>query len=111
METNIADKLTELLNDPEGMERIKNVASSLFGGAESKQAPKPEDPQASFMPNIDPMMIMQFMSTFNNNENDSRANLLLALKPHLSPQRQERVDSAVKLLKLVSLMPLVKQFI
>ena len=111
METNIANKLTELLNDPEGMERIKNVASSLFGGSDNKSSPKVEEPQASFMPDIDPMMIIQLMSAFNNNENDNRANLLLALKPHLSPQRQERVDSAVKLLKLVSLMPLVKQFI
>ena len=111
MDINIADKLTELLNDPEGMERIKNVASSLFGDGSNAQQPKAEEPQGSFLPDIDPMMIMKLMSAFNNTENDNRANLLLALKPHLSPQRQARVDSAVKLLKLVSLMPLVKQFI
>ena len=34
MDINITEKLTELLNDPEGLERIKNVASSLFSEKE-----------------------------------------------------------------------------
>ena len=108
MDTNIAEKLTELLNDPEGMEKIKTVASSLFAEKESKNENKAES-KSSMLPDIDPMMIMKIMSSLNNSENDNRANLLLALKPHLSKQRQERVDSAVKLLKLIPLLPLVKQ--
>lgn len=108
MDINITEKLTELLNDPEGMERIKSVASSLFSEKESPNDKKTE-PTSSILPDIDPMMIMKIMSLLNNSENDNRANLLLALKPHLSEHRQERVDSAVKLLKLIPLLPLVKQ--
>lgn len=108
MDINITEKLTELLNDPEGMERIKSVASSLFSEKESSNEKKTE-PTNSILPDIDPMMIMKIMSLLNNSENDNRSNLLLALKPHLSKQRQERVDSAVKLLKLIPLLPLVKQ--
>lgn len=110
MENNIANKLTELLNDPSGMERIKNIASSLFENGVSNQIEKNVESN-SIIPDIDPLMIMNLISALNNKENDNRANLLLALKPHLSEQRQERVDSAVKLLKLFSLLPLMKQII
>ena len=110
MDINITEKLTELLNDPQGLERIKTVASSLFSEKENSSEKKAE-PSSSILPDIDPMMIMKVMSSLNSSENDNRANLLLALKPHLSKQRQERVDSAVKLLKLVSLLPLMKQII
>ena len=110
MDINITEKLTELLNDPQGLERIKNVASSIFSEKENKEE-KIDEPSNSILPDIDPMMIMKVMSSLNSSENDNRANLLLALKPHLSKQRQERVDSAVKLLKLVSLLPLMKQII
>ena len=108
MDINITEKLTELLNDPEGMEKIKTVASSLFSEKENT-GNKNTETAKSLSPDIDPMMIMKVMSLLNNSENDNRANLLLALKPHLSKQRQERVDSAVKLLKLIPLLPLVKQ--
>ena len=110
MDSNIADKLTELLNDPKGMERIKSLASSLFTEQSSPPpAEKEKQTDSSFMPDIDPIMLMNLLSTFKNSENDSRTSLLLALKPHLSEHRQAKVDSAIKLLRLIPLLPLVKQ--
>ncbi|MBR5452375.1 MAG: hypothetical protein IKV36_05240 [Clostridia bacterium] len=108
MDINITEKLTELLNNPEGIDKIKSVASSLFSEKENPTE-KNEETANNILSDIDPMMIMKIMSSLNNSENDNRANLLLALKPHLSKPRQERVDSAVKLLKLIPLLPLVKQ--
>ena len=110
----MAAKLTELLSDPQGMEKIKSVASSLFGGSTGGEQPPGEQPQAdvsSLLQNIDPGMISGLLSTLGNGAGDERVNLLVALRPHLSPKRQERVDNAVKLLKLMPLMPLVKQLI
>ena len=40
---------------------------------------------------------------------DSRVRLLLALKPNLSPERQAKVDSAIKILKLIELAPLLRE--
>lgn len=108
MDIDITQKLTELLNDPDGLDRIKSVASSLFSEKENSDEKNPE-PTNNILPDIDPMMIMKIMSTLNSSENDNRSNLLLALKPHLSPKRQTRVDSAVKMLKLIPLLPIIKQ--
>ncbi len=102
---NIADKLTELLNNPEGMEKIKKMADSLLSDS------KTEEKNESSGFDIDPSALMGVISALNHSAPDNRASLLLALKPHLSDERQHRVDSAVKLLKLASLLPLVKQFI
>jgi len=34
---------------------------------------------------------------------------LLALKPHLTDERQQRIDKAVKLLRIISVIPLLKE--
>ena len=39
--------------------------------------------------------------------NDSRIALLLALKPNLSKEKQAKVDSAIKILRLLELAPLL----
>ena len=41
-------------------------------------------------------------------QNDKNAGLILALKPHLSPERQKRADKAVKILKLLALWSAAK---
>jgi tetratricopeptide (TPR) repeat protein len=40
---------------------------------------------------------------------DKNVDLLRALKPHFSPQRATRVDSAIRLMQLFSLLPLLKE--
>ena len=111
----IADKLTQLLNDPEGMERIKRAAESLLSGDKKEETaaePEPSFNMSDFnMPDIDPSMIATLISTLGSAQPDGRSELLLALKPHLSAERQKRVDNAVRILKLIPLLPLVKQFI
>ncbi len=111
MENDISKKLTELLGDPDGMEKIKAVAASLFGGEKENTEPTPTPDGGGLFGDINPAVLMNLMSAMQSNTNDSRASLLLALKPHLSEERQSRVDSAVKLLKIASLMPMLKNFI
>ncbi len=110
----IQGKLSELLSDPEGMNKIKTIAESLFKSDDAKNSPTPEpdsSPSGGFsLPDgFDISKIMGLMSVFNSNHNDRRSDLLLALKPHLSAERRERVDKAVKLLKIVSLLPVLKE--
>lgn len=101
----LADKITALLSDPKGMEKIKSVADSLLGG--ENETAKAES--SGELPDIS--AIMKMMKTMNLGKSDSRTELLMALKPHLSSERQERVDKAVKLLRLVPLLPLMKDMI
>lgn len=53
--------------------------------------------------------IAKILKALNSNVCDDRAALLNALKPHLCEKRRQRVDKAVKMLRLVSLLPLLRE--
>ncbi len=101
----LSEKLSALLGDPESMEKVKAMAEGLLGSSAPKEAPPLPD-----MGDIDIGAITRVMGLLKQNKkDDSRVKLLMALKPNLSPQRQGRVDSAVKILKLIELAPLLKE--
>lgn len=113
----LSEKLAEILNDPESLNRVRAMAEGLLGGENAKEN---SAQQQSAVPNtgmglgdsgLDPAQItkiMSVMSRLKNSSNDSRANLLLALKPLLSAPRREKVDTAIKLLKLIDMLPLLR---
>jgi len=60
--------------------------------------------------NVDAEQILKMAELFSKlNQPDKNADLLMALKPHLSPERQSKVDTAVKLSRMMSLMPFLKE--
>lgn len=100
----ISEKLSALLNDPDGMNRIKSMAENLLGT-------KAEQPQKNSADDLDIDIgaltgILKKMK--GSGANDSRINLLLALKPNLSKEKQARVDNAIKILKLIEIAPFLK---
>lgn len=109
----LTEKLTGILNDPESMKRVREMAENLF--SQKEEEPKPQADFSSLlggegMP--DPQQVNLLLGLFSklktdNDDNTSR--LLLALKPHLSGDRRERVDTAIKILKLLELLPLIKE--
>jgi hypothetical protein len=101
-------KLTEILNDPESMNRVREMAESILSDNAKKD--EPEDP--SFLGNLDGAElgnIMSIVSKLNQKNDDPRTALLAALKPHLSERRREKVDTAIKILRLLELLPLLKE--
>lgn len=114
----LAEKLSGILNDPQSMAQVRKMAEGLFSqneepdnhsGVSSLSGLLGNAPQSDGFSMPDATSIMRVVSLLKNSGNDSRSGLLLALKPHLSEERQERVDKAVKILKLVSLMPILKE--
>ena len=111
------EKLNEILNDPKAMENIKQVAASMFGNEQNSAVRNAEPPQnnggendgMSLFENVDPAALFSVMKAFNSNEGDDRSRLLLALKPYLSESRRGRVDSAIKLLRIIKILPLLKE--
>ncbi len=99
--SNLAERLSEILNDPEGMARIESLAQSLLSDGEKKEESVPDA--------IDGIKIAKVLSSLKSYGDDNRSQLLLALRPHLSSERQARVDKAVKLLKLVGMLPLLQE--
>ena len=104
----LGDKLSAILNDPESMERVKQMAQILLGGdgGETNISAEPAAPPA------DDVNIKQIISLFSKRKNtadDSRVQLIYALSPHLSEERRARADTAVKMLKLLDMLPLIKE--
>lgn len=60
------------------------------------------------MPDIQQIMkLASLAGTFSRN--DENTGLLLALRPHLSEQKQQKLDKAVKLLKLTAVYSAAKE--
>lgn len=103
----LSAKLSQILSDPESMSRVREMAESILN-----QKPEPE-PQmtdfASFADIGEISRIMGLVSKLQSNNDDPRAALLSALKPHLSEAKREKVDTAIKILRLLDLLPLIKE--
>ena len=127
------EMLNKLLSDPQNMEQLKAAARAMgidpdgpppagFGGAPpAAQQPMPDLSALAAMlggqstpppqpPAIDPasLRLMQTVLT-RLNQPDKNVELLRALKPHFSAGRGARVDNAIRLMQLFSLLPLLKE--
>lgn len=129
MENNINDIISGLTDEDINM--LKGVASSILGGGNGQQSDNtgnqnnntnPKASQSSNInntalpanlgfDNIDFDMIMKAKKIFDtmNNTKDKNVDLILALKPHLRPETQNRADQAMKILKLFDILPLLRE--
>ncbi len=101
-------KLTEILNDPESMNRVREMAESILTDNNQKE----ETVDESIFGNLNGAElgnIMSIVSKLNQKNEDPRTTLLTALKPHLSERKREKVDTAIKILRLLELLPLLKE--
>lgn len=80
----------------------------MFGGTSDTSEASPEsDPQSDSDMPINPAALMSLMSGLS--KNDKNCDLLIALKPLLSEDKQPRVDKAVKLLRLYNIYSELKE--
>lgn len=105
----LSEKLNELLSDPESMNRVRQMAENLLG---NNQPPPTESTDLSvgeMLGGEDIKNIMSLITRFKNTGDDSRVQLISALKPHLSDEKKEKADMAIKILKLLDMLPLIKE--
>ncbi len=124
---NINDILSSLSNDD--IEMLKGVAGSILNqsdtqsSAQQQKLPQstpqsaPQDRQ-SLPPQINGLnfnsddfaMIMKAKSIFDrmNKTSSKNADLINALKPHLSEQSRQKADQAIRILKLFDMLPYLK---
>lgn len=109
----LTEKLTGILNDPQSMQQVRDIAEKLFS-----QKSEPQEDENGLdsllggegMPDPQQLqMLLGLFSRLKQNGDDNASKLLIALKPHLSGDRRERVDTALKILKLLELLPLIKE--
>lgn len=118
MDDNITERISQLLESKDGMDKIKQVAATLFNG-DDPQVPNFETTTQNNTSGLskEPDILNQFeqmqgmlkiFEIMKSQKKDPRVDLLAALKPHLSPARAKRVDKAVMFLKIASLLPVLK---
>ncbi len=98
------DKLGSILNNPQMMQQIMNMAQSLGAATPPPQSQKPpqqaqKPPQTP--PDFDPALI-QKLSAFagqSNIDTNQRA-LLTALNPYLSHRKVEKLEKAMRAAKM-----------
>jgi hypothetical protein len=98
----LGEKLSAVLNDPEQMKAIADMAKSFMsGGALGESEPEPEAQSTSSL--FDPGMIQKLASFMkgSSKRNDKQV-LLEAMKPYLSEKRRNKVDKAMRLAKLAT---------
>lgn len=98
---NIGDIISSL--SAQDIERLKETAKTIFPDNE-KSEPVEDNPISS----MDPSVIQKVTAIMSKmNTKNSRTEFINALKPLLSTGRQKKADEAVKILKLMELLPLI----
>lgn len=104
---------------PEDMENIKNIASSFMGSAGGNTPKKEAQPQQKSIPDFPDLSglgmpdlsqlsaLVPVLQAFN--KPDERLEFINALKPLLSQERRQKADEAMKLVRLVSVLPLLRE--
>lgn len=112
----IGDILSSL--SAEDIQSLKNVAASLSSGTPKAMA-TPNTENKSNTAETENVSDMNFggvglgdiagmMSKLSTGGNDPRCQLITALKPMLSPEKQQRADEALRILKLLEMLPLLR---
>lgn len=127
----ISAAIRSVLNDPQSMAQIQNIMQSLgandAGQSGGQNAPGPAPAQnapngagnalQSLLPalggaNDNPMMTMLLRTApllASANQEDDATRLLAALRPLLGEARRKKLDEAVRILKLLHLLPLLRE--
>lgn len=112
---NIEDLLRALAEDDDEQD---NSSSSCSGkGACSEEGASCQqgscgnnDQSGGLFSDLDPEMLIKLFGMFETlNQPDDNERFLLALKPLLREENRAKIDSALRLMKLFSLLPLLKE--
>lgn len=90
----LEDMISSILKDPGSMQMVSSLISGLGDKKDNTPAPSP-------LAGIDMQKITTLMQKMSG-EPDERCKLLLALRPFVDSERQEKIDQSVKLLRLMS---------
>lgn len=116
------EKLNAILSNPDAMAQVMNLAQSLnLDGPSSGDSPGEDDSDDGgqtadsgsaagindLLGQIDPQLIQRFLPLIGElrggEEQDRRLQLLSALRPFLKPERQAKVERAIKAARLLHL--------
>lgn len=103
----ISSLISSVLENPELTEKLKEVAGSVFGG----EAEEPKQAPASPPVNGDMLSVISKFAPILSavNQEDDNTRLLNALKPFLEDERRKKLDEAIKIMRILHVLPILKQ--
>lgn len=113
----LSAKISQILSDPQALQQIKGLGEQL-GFPSTLNEPKKEEQKVieqspisnGFSPDMLSMLSKLAPMMSNMNSEDDTTRLLKALRPFLSEERKRKLDEASKLIKMMKLLPLIKDF-
>lgn len=104
MADDLQSKLDALLNSPDSLQQIAQMMATLSPPDDPPPAPAPtpDTPDLSMLLKLAPLL----SSLTAENEHTV---LLKALRPYLHGEREKRLDESMKLLRMLELLPLLKE--
>ena len=109
------DDINEIISSlsDNDIEMLKGVASSILG--EKPDSVPSSKPKAAALSGLnlsqnDLNFMLKAKSIIEkmNNSSSKDTDLILALKPHLSPESRDKADKAIRILKLFDILPYLK---
>ena len=103
----LQDTINKIMSNPEAMRQVQSLGEKL-GLSNTAPTPEPKPPVQSGSPELMSAMTKLAPLMSAAKPNDETAALLNALKPFLSGEKLQRLQSAQKLISLIKIIPLIK---
>ena len=103
MDSELGAALEKVLSDPDQMEKLSQMARELFGPPgekgppeeDGRSAPAGDAPSGRGEPAADARLLTALSRAFSGRREPSRSTaLLLAMRPYMRPEKQEKLDRA-----------------
>lgn len=112
MDSNLTEKLQSILSDKETVDRLKQLAENMdlqnLVSSEDRNKKEAQPKENTNEEHAEDKSISQYSEKPNKRNNEDHIKLILAIKPYLSPERQEMADNIIRLLKLMKLADINK---
>lgn len=105
----LSQKISEIMSDPQALKQIQGLGEMLgLNNASNDVVHNTKDNSNNVTPDMMGMMtkLAPILGTLNKEDDTTR--LLVALRPFLSAERRKKLDEAAKLIKVMKLLPLIK---
>lgn len=103
----LAEKINSVLSDPESLKQLGEIAQMLGFSPDGQPTPSSQQTNTPEMPDIGAIMTLAGKLKEAGGDDDN-IRFLMALRPLLSEEKQPKIDKAVKILKLINLLPVIK---
>ena len=112
MDGDLGSALNAILSDPEQMEKLSGLAKDLFGqGGALPAADKESEPGATpaSVPAMDTKIVSALGKAFagGGGQKSRSTALLVAMRPYMKPEKQEKLDRAIQIARMVSIAGVV----